>query len=410
MSKEIELNFTAGIKTMGKTRWTIERIECEAQELYQKTGALKRIVLEQEGRRDLLGAIDRSYPGKLTALQVNLGLELSHKPKGYYTVEKIEAEAQAFVGRYGKLSSGLLEEKGKSTLAVYIRKKYPGGMEVLRTKFGVEGKYTMPGFWTEGRIRTRALDFYKENGRISHDLLVKAGESRLVYAIWNHYPGRMQQLKHDMGVGFPRQQLSLWTQEQIEREAFDFYKREGKLTFDLLARRKKYTLRHAILQKYPGGIFSLRTKLGLENSAKPSGYWTFEKTRKEAIEFYYQNRELNYKTLTRAGRGGLMGAISVYPGRLTQLKKDLGITLERILDWNPKIIEEEAQQFFKKNGALTHKTLKNFGKGDLSHAISRHYPGGMMALKGKLSIVHSSHKESLSPEQANEQLRRILET
>ena len=78
--------------------------------------------------------------------------------------------------------------------------------------------------------------------------------------------------------------------------------------------------------------------------------------------------------------------------------------------WTPAAIEQEAQEFYVQYGRLTSQFLNSHKRSDLSNQIIHSYPNGFKGLKEKLGIKDPIPQNiTISPEDANEQLRRLLE-
>lgn len=171
----------------------------------------------------------------------------------------------------------------------------------------------------------------------------------------------------------------------------------------------------AITKYYPGGMESLKAKLKVSIAQKPQDYWGPETIRGEALEFYMANGALTEYLLRRHKRNDLEIAIRKYPGGIRRLRNDLEMgSPDRKPSgyWVPENIEMEARIILQLNFQFSRRLLRKLKRFGLDYAIQNNYPGGMVALKAKLGVPgkDANQKISISPEQANEQMRRILET
>lgn len=130
-----------------------------------------------------------------------LGLKLKIKRKGFWTEEEIRRQAVEFLQAHGQLSHVVLSQSGRFGLQVAIGRRFPGGLTALRNELGV-GLERMPvGFWTREKIESEARAFIKEHGRISRKLLADKGRSDLLSAIIVGFPGKFIGLKEFLAAG-----------------------------------------------------------------------------------------------------------------------------------------------------------------------------------------------------------------
>jgi len=178
-------------------RWSKESVEQEARDFFQKYGNLTPTLLETNGQSGLSSAITK-YPGGMYALKRKLGIEITQVPKGFWTPERIEEEAFAFYSNHGSLS--MFRKKGRGNLASAIERYYPGKIRALREKLAIRQERLARGYWTIERIEEEAREFYSLHGRFSRELLIRERKSELRSAISRNYPGGMQALKEKLGV------------------------------------------------------------------------------------------------------------------------------------------------------------------------------------------------------------------
>lgn len=338
----------------GRIRWLIlskdpeqlhALLESEARKILEQGYALTKNVLARSGNYNLLNAIQRYYPGRISALKANLSIEPEQKPSGYWIPAQVEEEALAFYGAEGKLTGKILSKRGRCDLNAAIA-KYPGQMRGLKVNLDISQSRRPDGYWTPETIEQEARQFFNEEGQITQVLLSRKGKADLAGAIGN-YPGGLVGLKQNLGIELSRKPDGYWTPERIEEEALAFYQREGRLGIWVLAKRGGQSLLTGIRLRYPGGIRQLRKVLGIPDAVRPSGYWT------------------------------------------------------------PEEVERQAREFYEREGNVTLGLLSKGGRKDLVSVVRKKYPGGIQALREKLGIKIS--QEMVSPEEANEQLRSLLD-
>ena len=116
--------------------WTPERTLEEVRKFYEEYGEISQQVFAKNQRLDLCGAVAK-YPGGMVALRKDLGLKVIKKPDGYWTEKRIEEEAWAFYLEYGRLTPMLLTENYRQDLIGAIATKYPGRFIGLQEKLGI---------------------------------------------------------------------------------------------------------------------------------------------------------------------------------------------------------------------------------------------------------------------------------
>ena len=342
-------------------------IEFQARDFIASGNVLKSQVLLDSGKSSLAHCIYRYYPGGLTALRktvdqgdttyVNLNLEIDERglPRDkrgrvYWSrlaedpeqIQRIiEQEAQRFISGGNPFTQSNLKDARMSGFGAAIQKHYPGGIEGLKEKLGIDISKRPQGYWRPETIRREALEFYDLAGGLTFTLLDKHKAAYLEGAI-GRYPGGIGQLRKDLGIRGPaRKPLGYWNPEQVEEEARQFLEKEGDLTVKLLSSKNRHDLLGAIAEVYPGNLTELKIKLGVERTSKPRGYWTPENTELEALEFLEELGEISQGFLIQQGRSDLVNAIRKYPGGMYGLKEKLGVG--RI-----SISPEEADEELKK--------------------------------------------------------------
>lgn len=81
-----------------------------------------------------------------------------------------------------------------------LLKKYSFDKEAFSLELLPEYRKYMPaGYWTPDRIEQTVLDFIKENGSFSHNLLVTKKRFDIIHAINTQYPGGINRLRESIG-------------------------------------------------------------------------------------------------------------------------------------------------------------------------------------------------------------------
>lgn len=402
-------------------------IEKEAREFCEREGELNNTLLRKHKQFGLAKAIYDNYPGGLRALRKKLGLTDLRRPKGAWTSEQIEKEAQEFYNKEGVVNIKTLQKCGRGDLAHAIQTHYPGRINQLILNLGFEQYVRKPeGYWTEDEIETQAKEFYQHEGKLTCSILKAKDRYNLLGAIIEHYPGGIRKLQLNLGIGLARKEPSKWTPEDIEQQADEIFNRFHQLSVSFLKQHNMGALSSTITRYYPGGMKALKEKLGINTDdithtkdtqpRKPLNYWLDPVTiEKEAQEFYAKEGELNVKVLYNRGRTDLATAIvRHYLGAFRQLRINLGLEAGRKPQgyWTPENIEKEALEFYRQEGYITQDLLQNRSRTDLSVAITKKYPGGWKQLRLKLGLgIRRKQVElniEISADEANEQLLSLL--
>lgn len=364
--------------------------------------------MEHEGRRLTRNFVDVDIIPERRNIQW-----ASLKDNSKQLQQVIEEEARRFLQTGRPLSQRDMNESGWTHLSVAIGRYYPGRLTRLKENLGLELSKRPDGYWLtpDGieAIRKQAEEFVAVEGSLSTPIL-KEKDSRLLHMV-RQYSGGLTQLHQDLGITNPRLHRQ-WSQEVIIDEARKFFNENGKLSHNVLDIHDQQPLSNAI-RSYSGGIQQLRKDLGIVTTRKDRGFWTLEKIRDEAYKFYLQNKGLNRPLLRMSGESSLIDAIGKrYPGGMLQLRVDLGIEEDRKPPgyWTIERIEQEAQEVYFNSGKLTYYLLRTTKKG-LADVVRRKYPGGINTLKEKIGVIDPNKKDqqSISPEEANEQMMKLLE-
>lgn len=289
-----------------------------------ETGVSFRIeAFRESGNVALVGGIGQYYPGGFSSLKERLGF-LDRKPPGFYNVENILREANDFYSDHGTLTAVQLNMKKKSGLAAAIRKRYPGGMRQLKDDLKIGNRAVPKGFWTPDVVEQEVLRFVQKEGDLSFRLLGEKKRADLIGAV-RQYPGGINQLRLNIGLTVDRKPRTNWSEELIEKEAYQFYLDYGEITLMLLRANKRNDLRHA-LRKYEGGIRRLKLNLNIPNLGhRGNAYWDYETIEEEALRFFLEYRGLSYPLLIKNGRNDLSHALVKFPGGIRALREKLGI-------------------------------------------------------------------------------------
>lgn len=406
----------------GRIRWKVLQtnpdqlaafIENQVHSLLDQGIKINRNSLTKVGFSYLSSGIIHYYPNGYTGLRQALDLPLGYKPRNYWAgtegIDRIQREVKIIYQEEGAVNGRILRAKGKPDVARAIDRTYPGGWRKLRENLAITPSSKPHGFWTPENIKQEAAKFYAEHGGLSRSLLHRAGRTDLETVV-RKYPGGLVALKREFGVKFKARPHGFWTIDTIRMQAMEFYSQFASLTPNILREKGRGDL-HIAARKYPGGVRQLQRDLNIPLSRKDAGYWTREKIKEEARTFYEQYGNLTHTILKRNGRNALVIAIRNYPGKIRQLQTDLGILSPKRPNgyWTEVNIECEAREFLEKYGELTFTVLHSHRNFRLHRAIRRLYPGGLTTLREKLGLVTSIQELNLSSDQANEQLRRLLE-
>ncbi len=245
-------------------------IKEEAHQILAEKGSLSIRILDQEGRGDLLGALNK-YPGGMRKLKEDLEVKQDAKPAGYWTPENTLKEASQFVEQYGALTHPLLNKHHRLDLAGAIG-KFEGAMPEVKDKLGLPHR-SRNNFWKtpEGQeqMRKEVEEFYQQTGEVTRKMLLKAGKGGLCTAISRNYEGSWTQLWADLGKGSTGKPNGYWNEKTVLEEAAKFYEQYGDLKSSVLRSNGHEPLYRAIVSNLKGGIEEAREYLGLKPLEKP---------------------------------------------------------------------------------------------------------------------------------------------
>jgi len=260
-------------------------------------------------------------------------------------------------------------------------------------------------------IENEARAFLSAGNRLTYRNLQQTAYG-LKMAIHKYYPGGIPALKENLGIRTRRPYGSGKDPEIIEREAIEFFQREGGLSGPLLKSREIADLLRAI-KNYPGGIRRLQTLVKIEQTSKPAGFWNPEKVEEEARAFFQNEGTLTRRMLRRKNRQDLDAAIERYGGMIS-LKKRLGIGTRREKPQNywqdAETIRHEVQRFTEGGGILTQRNLSRAGLSSLDWAIRNYYPGGIQQLRLDLGLEASKYPPNYwTIERIEEEAKKVFE-
>lgn len=184
-----------------KDHWTTEQIEQGGRAFLDENGDLTTSLLREHQNSGLAAAIAKRYPGGMRALKEKLGVEVTTRPFAYWKDPNIiETEALKLIATGNPLTQGALHEVDASSLIRAAQLYYPGGLSGLQRNLGIEDGYLPNGYWSTEVVEAQAVQFIEENGDISNSLLKNRGGTKLLSAIYDNYPGGMAGLKEKLGL------------------------------------------------------------------------------------------------------------------------------------------------------------------------------------------------------------------
>lgn len=305
----------------------------------------------------------------------------------------MESEAKVMIKGGIELTDQGLKRAHLSGFEVGVSKYYPGGLISLQEKIGIVPTQKPSGFWNNTQnIELEAQRLHLAGNNLSLRSLTDAGMSGLSVAISKYYPGGIRKLRENLGspaLSLPR---GYWENpENIEAEGRKVLQAKEQLTQATLRKRKLSSMVASVAKNYPGGMRGLKQKLGTPVESRPNGYWQDPgNIEMEARRILELEGPLSQKVITKHEMSSLNVAISKhYPGGMRALKEKLGVPekYKHVGYWTPQIVEQAAREFYQEHGSLTQRLLDQEGRNDLNGAIALHYPGKMVQLKRNLGIV-----------------------
>lgn len=217
-----------------------------------------------------------------------------------------------------------------------------GGANFWRQRLGFEVIRRDNGYWTVENIERDTRTFVSTHGGFSEDLAVEHGDQALYGAANSKFPGGIHSLKEKIGAKNKRRKAGSWTQERVLKEARDFVAEHGKFTSEALVKSGRYDLLNAV-HNVSGGVRSVREQLGLQQLKKPDGYWDdLANVEKEAADYFEANGHI-ISTRMRLTHPSLVAAIwENYPGGFAAIRAKL----QRQVEVNSATADEVFGEFF----------------------------------------------------------------
>lgn len=153
-----------------------ENILLEARRFLTTHEVISADLLKRSGNSSLNNAIVSYYPGGTTQLKRDLGIQVSRRPNQFWNEATIEQEARDFYEQHDGLDTSRLSSEGRNDLLVAITTKYPNKWPGLYEKLGLQSPQKEKGYWSVARIEQEAQEFYTRYGRLSATLLKKMTE------------------------------------------------------------------------------------------------------------------------------------------------------------------------------------------------------------------------------------------
>lgn len=175
----------------------------------------------------------------------------------------------------------------------------------------------------------------------------------------------------------------------IERESRALVASGVDLTYKNLRESGETALLSSIYRYFPDGLAGLQSRLKVEvDPRRPRGYWTDpKKIEDEARVVLAEHGDISKNLLEEIGRSDLVGAATRhYPGGLFALKDRLQVQTRKPRGYyTVEQIESDARAFVGEHGSLHPQIMKEAGYSSLSAKISQ-YPGGRRGLAAALGI------------------------
>ncbi len=237
-----------------------------------------------------------------------------------------------------------------------------------------------------------ALRKIKQDGYpITQTSIINIGQSGILQSIRKY--GTLSQFKEQLGISV--RHTKRWSKKEIIRLYKSLHKQWGRIPSDKSLYDAGYGNLNGAIRIYFGGIVALRDEIGLASYKKPDHYWTLKKTLQKFRKFIRDNKmELKnssvYGLLEAKKLHGLRTAIGLWGG-LRKLNKEynLGLLLKGE-KWTREKVLRALIHLHEKGIAITQKYLIQTGRSDLLVAIHKY--GSMNELKKELGIKLNRHK------------------
>lgn len=392
-----------------------ENVERELRQLIAKLGHFPTRIDFVDTKAFSLAAILYTVGG-VNHWREKLGFSVEQKPRGYWqNPENIEAEARKAIEAGSNLSPRNLKSVGLSSLASAINRFYPGRVAQLRANLGIENPRHPKWYWDSNTTERELRQIVQNLGHFpTGDELGKMRKSSLAAVM--ERTGGVNFWREKLDAEIVKKDKGYWAQEENIRSALERVIQENAFT-EFPTQKQLIQLGESSLSaamSKTGGFASWADRVGLPIKQRPEGYWqdvaTIEEEAKRAIA---AGLELKKEPLAANGFFGLYNAIYLYyPGRLPALLAKLGfedLKKPKKFWQDPKNIEEEARKTMEVGIRIFSTALIKAGLFSLSAAITKYYPGSFSALREKLGIAKEEPRPTISPDQANEQLTKLLE-
>src|SRR3989344_543140 len=397
---------------------------------------------EQLGIRNVQGLFLEKFPefDEMFPRLEDGKIEKDRREEARNYISKIFYRQKIFNRYFPNLNSRKRFPFFEGSYKVILRKSFgPWGIEFSDQDFPRKPS----GYWTSESIASNALIVYQKFGYLTHPLLQEIGNTDLMYGL-SKYPGGMKALLKKVKVLYSASKTKnglITTEEDslpktrtgkilwrvlvektpdsliaiIEKEARRILSNGVELTDNGL-RSKGYSSFTAGVQKYyPGGLTSLQESLGLPILQKPRGYWKDPNIiEQEAISFLESGDNLTQQGIKEADKSSLWMAIAkYYPGGIFALRSKLSLESSQRPKryWTPEQIERETRDFINQEGKFSYTLLQEKGRMDLVGAISKNYHGGIYGLRKALGLnLLRKSNDHWTKEQIEKDSALIIET
>ena len=316
--------------------------------------------LQSMGEASLGAAIARYHRG-MRSFRAVLGEEQKEREKGIWKDKQFVIKEAKRVMQENNLETlpgtTVLVRLEESSLAMAIT-RYHGGFRKFRDDMGQPQLLRENGLWENIRYVLREARAIKAKHGFEQlpggEALSKLGYSAFLNAV-NKYHGGMNNVRRKLGEKLPRTDSMLLRDESyILRQARKIMRQEG---FDSLPSwqeiyRRGYASFVNAVNRYHGGIPSIREKLGQEEVKKPKGYWDkFSHVEEVLVDLA---KELGHfptqRDLQRKGHGTIANAITHNHGGMNAVRKRMGFEIvkkDKCYYTNKENIDHELKQIFE---------------------------------------------------------------
>lgn len=239
----------------------------------------------------------------------------------------IEQEVGKFIVQGNVLTFKGLLKAGMGSISHGIQRYYPRGLFGLQEHFGLAKRKNPERVKGLSKSKAKKIILEDARRIVAEEEVLSAARHGYLYSrARQHYPGGWPQLKKD--VGFKPRITREFSLEETRREALDFFKKEGNISMSLLQEKGKAALVARINRRYPGGIRQLKKDIGFIEKRRPRKFWKSEENiEREAREFFEKYGGLTPSLLIANNRTDLWAAVGrYYSGRWPKLRERLGIT------------------------------------------------------------------------------------